>query len=115
MGNSFFSTLDMQKGYCQVPMSKSSIENLHFLVRKGISNFLESLLVCVEEHAHFEKLLKLCYTNKMVESVTFILMDDIIVFGKTLPEHNLRLLSAGVKLSKRKYHFGQSWVKSWDV
>ena len=67
-----------------------------------------------------------CTFQKIVQTILseennkscLIYLDDIIVFGKTLSEHNSRLekvlqklYSAGVKLSRQKCTFGRPSVK----
>ena len=116
-GNSFFSTLDMQKGYYQVQMSKSSIEKTAFSCPQGHFEFLRMPFGLCGAPCTFQKIVK-TVLQEQDSRICLIYLDDIIVFGITLQEHNSRLeivmkqlLSAGVKLSKSKCHFGQSSVK----
>ena len=116
-GNSYFSTLDMQKGYYQIKMSNESILKTAFTCSQGHYEFLRMPFGLCGAPATFQKAVQNILISENNKSC-LIYLDDIIIFGKTLEEHNQRLVavltklqSAGVKLSKNKCHFGKESVK----
>ena len=116
-GNKYYSTLDMQKGYYQIKMSHESIHKTAFTCSQGHYEFLRMPFGLCGAPSTFQRAVQSILIEENNKSC-LIYLDDIIVFGRTLEEHNERLLSvlkrlhdAGVKLSKTKCHFGKESVK----
>ena len=116
-GNKFFSTLDMQKGYYQVKMSDKSIEKTAFSCHEGHFEFNRMPFGLCGAPCTFQKIVQDILANDNYKTCLAYL-DNIIIFGRTLEEHNERLFhvlsklrEAGVKLSKEKCIFAQRKVR----
>ena len=116
-GNRFFSTLDLSSGYYHVSMDEKDAEKTGFSSRRGHFHFVRMPFGLSGAPATFQRsmnvLLRGLNWNKCL-----VYMDDVLVFGKTMEEHNRRLLEvferfseAGVKLSVSKCHFLQKEIK----
>ena len=98
----------MQKGYYQVKMSDKSIEKTAFSCHEGHFEFNRMPFGLCGAPCTFQKIVQDILANENYKTCLAYL-DDIIIFGRTLEEHNERLLhvlsklrEAGVKLSKEK-------------
>jgi len=116
-GNSIFSTLDMQKGYYQVRMAQNAIEKTAFSCPQGHFEFLRMPFGLCGAPCTFQKTIQRVLSEEN-NKICLIYLDDIIIYGKTMQEHNERLetvlkklSSAGIKLSRNKCIFGKSSVK----
>ncbi|CAH8445461.1 unnamed protein product [Dicrocoelium dendriticum] len=110
-GSCWFSTLDLACGYWQVEVRPKDREKTAFTVPNGLYEFETMPFGLVNAPATFQRLMQ-----KALEGLTpgscLIYLDDIIVYGRSIEEHNRRLrlvldrLSlAGLKLRGPKCHF----------
>ena len=115
-GNSYFSTLDLSKGYYQIPMHPEDACKTAFSTPKGHYEFIQMPFGLNGAPATFQKALSYVLREE-VGKFCCVYLDDVIVFGRTIEEHNERLFivfsklqSAGIKLSKEKCHLAQTSV-----
>jgi len=116
-GNTFFTTLDMQKGYYQLKMDKESIAKTAFSCSEGHFEFLRMPFGLCNAPCTFQNAIQTILRNEN-NKTCLIYLDDIIIFANTIEEHNKRLknifsklLAAGIKLSFNKCQFAQKRVK----
>jgi len=110
-GNSVFSTLDLSKGYYQIPMNPSDAEKTAFSTPNGHYEFIRMPFGLSGAPATFQRALMSVLHNE-VNKFCCVYLDDIIVFGRTAEEHDCRLRvvlkklnDAGLKLSRQKCVF----------
>uniref|UniRef100_A0A8C5D510 Gypsy retrotransposon integrase-like protein 1 n=1 Tax=Gouania willdenowi TaxID=441366 RepID=A0A8C5D510_GOUWI len=115
-GAQYFSKLDANMGFWQIPLSKESAPLTTFITPFGRYHFNRLPFDISSAPEHFQ--------NMMVTEVTAGLegvvchMDDILVWGSTMEQHDKRLHAvleraekAGVTLNMSKCEFGKRKVK----
>jgi len=114
-GSQYFSTLDLSKGYWQVPMDEKDIEKTAFITQEGHFEFLRMPFGLVNSGATLVKGLRKILAG--IENVGMY-VDDIIVFSKTWQEHMLaltevlrRLKEANMTVKPSKCTFGNTEVE----
>ncbi|XP_075443550.1 uncharacterized protein LOC142487700 [Ascaphus truei] len=110
-GSQWFSVLDLRSGYYQVPMSEEDQEKTAFVCPLGFYQFTRMPQGICGAPATFQRLMEKTIGD-MNPRECLVYLDDIIVFGKTLEEHEERLLKVidrlgqeGLKLSLDKCRF----------
>lgn len=116
-GNAYFTTLDMTKGYYQIEMSEFDKEKTAFSTSNGHYHFLRMPFGLCGAPATFQRALSTVLSGEIGTSCA-VYLDDIIVYGRTVKDHNVnlckvldKLSKAGFKLSRNKCHFLQSEVR----
>ena len=116
-GNRFFTTLDLSSGYHHISMDERDAEKTGFSTRSGHYHYVRMPFGLSGAPATFQRAM-----NMLLRGLTWkkclVYMDDVLIFGRTLEEHNERLKEvlqrfseAGVKLSVDKCYFLQKEVK----
>ena len=112
-----FSTLDLQSGYWQVPMSPRSKPYTAFVTSQGLYEFKRMPFGLSNVPATFQRLMNTAL-HGLLPTHCLIYLDDIIIFGKSRREHahNLhlvlsRLRSAGLKIKPSKCRLLCSKIK----
>ena len=116
-GASYFSTLDMSSGYYQVPMNEDDREKTAFSTKMGHFQFKRMPFGLSGAPSTFQRLMTVLLRGINWKACV-VYLDDILVFGRTVEEHNARLnevlqrfQEAGLKLSPSKCKFLQKQVK----
>lgn len=116
-GSKWFSVLDLRSGYYQIPMSEEDKEKTAFICPLGFYQFERMPQGISGAPATFQRLMEKAVGDMHLLQV-LVYLDDIIVFGKTLEEHEHRLLKVldrleevGLKVSIDKCQFCQPRVK----
>uniref|UniRef100_A0A8C5QJQ2 Gypsy retrotransposon integrase-like protein 1 n=1 Tax=Leptobrachium leishanense TaxID=445787 RepID=A0A8C5QJQ2_9ANUR len=110
-GAKWFSVLDLRSGYHQIPMHPEDKEKTAFICPLGFFEFNRMPQGLTGAPATFQRLMeKTVGDMNLIEVLVYL--DDIIVFGKTLEEHEQRLEKVlkrlheeGLKLSLEKCQF----------
>uniref|UniRef100_A0A8C5LZN7 ribonuclease H n=1 Tax=Leptobrachium leishanense TaxID=445787 RepID=A0A8C5LZN7_9ANUR len=110
-GAKWFSVLDLRSGYHQIPMHPEDKEKTAFICPLGFFEFNRMPQGLTGAPATFQRLMeKTVGDMNLIEVLVYL--DDIIVFGKTLEEHEQRLEKVlkrlheeGLKLSLQKCQF----------
>lgn len=116
-GSRWFSVLDLRSGYYQIPMSSEDKEKTAFICPLGFYQFERMPQGISGAPATFQRLMEKTVGDMNLLEV-LVYLDDLIVFGKTLEEHEARLMkvldrldASGLKLSLDKCQFCQTRVK----
>ena len=112
LGNcKFYSALDLAAGFHQIALDEASKEKTEFSSSDGHYQYRRLPMGLKNSPATFQRVM-----NNILRGLTyricFVYLDDIIIFGKTLEEHNKnveevlkRLAQHGVKLQTDKCEF----------
>jgi hypothetical protein len=113
----YFSALDLSLGYHQIEMEKRDREKTAFTTRTGQYCFKRMPFGLCGAPQSFQRTMAAILRNQNWKSC-ILYLDDILIFGSNLKEHNQRLRSvllclskAGVKLSPGKCIFMRNEVK----
>lgn len=116
-GSRWFSVLDLRSGYYQIPMAAEDRDKTAFICPLGFYEFQRMPQGITGAPATFQRLMERAMGDMHLLQV-IVYLDDIIVFGRTLEEHEERLLKVldrleecGLKISLDKCQFCQSQVK----
>lgn len=116
-GSKWFSVLDLRSGYYQVEMSEEDKEKTAFICPLGFFQFERMPQGITGAPATFQRLMEKAVGDMNLIQV-LVYLDDLIVFGRTLQEHEERLLKVldrleecGLKISIDKCQFCQPQVK----
>ncbi|XP_065144068.1 uncharacterized protein [Paramisgurnus dabryanus] len=116
-GSKWFSVLDLRGGYYQIEMAEEDKEKTAFICPLGFFQFQRMPQGITGAPATFQRLMEKAVGDINLLQVV-VYLDDIIVFGKTLEEHEERLLKVldrleevGLKISIDKCQFCQPKVK----
>ncbi|KAJ8333963.1 hypothetical protein SKAU_G00412820 [Synaphobranchus kaupii] len=116
-GCQWFSVLDLRSGYYQISMSEEDKEKTAFICPLGFYQFERMPQGITGAPATFQRLMERA-VGDMNLLQCLVYLDDLIVFGRTLEEHEKRLFKVldrleecGLKLSIDKCQFCQPQVK----
>ena len=115
-GARYFTTLDLASGYWQVAIEESSKEKTAFTTYSGLYQFKKMPFGLVNAQVTFQRLMEVVLSG-LDRTVCLVYLDDILVIGKTLEEHNVNISrvlehmrSAGLLLQPKKCHFAREEV-----
>lgn len=110
-GSQWFSVLDLRSGYYQIPLSQADKEKTAFICPAGFYQFERMPQGISGAPATFQRAMESTVGDMNLLEV-LVYLDDLIIFGKTLEEHEHRLLKVldrlkeeGLKLSLDKCQF----------
>ena len=86
-GKQYFTTLDLAAGYWQVWMDPSSTEKTAFVSSSGLYQFLK---MPFRAPATFQRLIEVVLAG-LARKNCLVYLDDILVFGRDITEHNANL------------------------
>ena len=116
-GARYFTTLDLASGYWQVTMEGTSQEKTAFATHSGLYEFRKMPFGLVNAPATFQRLMEIVLSG-VARNGCHVYLDDVLVFGRTLEEHNHnlgrvfdRIRKAGLRLQPKKCVFAQLSVE----
>ncbi len=116
-GSRWFSVLDLRSGYYQIAMAEDDKEKTAIISPLGFYQFERMPQGITGAPATFQRLMEAVVGDMNLLQV-LVYLDDLIVFGRTLEEHEARLLKVldrleeyGLKISLDKCQFCQPQVK----
>lgn len=117
IGSKWFSVLDLKSGYYQIEVKEADKPKTAFVCPMGFWEFNRMPQGVTNAPSTFQRLMERCMGEMNLKEV-LVFLDDIIVFSKTLEEHEVRLMKVlaclrefGLKLSPEKCTFFQTSVK----
>lgn len=115
-GSQWFSVLDLRSGYYQIPLCEEDQEKTAFICPVGFYQFQRMPQGICGAPSTFQRVMEKTVGDMNLLEV-LVYLDDLIIFGRTLEEHEERLLkvldrlqSEGLKLSLDKCTFCQTSV-----
>ncbi|MEL7308646.1 MAG: reverse transcriptase family protein, partial [Pseudomonadota bacterium] len=116
-GNQNFTSLDLSSGYHQVPMEEEDKAKTAFSTRRGQFEFNRMPFGLCGAPATFQRIMNVILKDQVWQKCV-IYLDDVLIFGRTVEEHNERLIEvleqfrkAGMKLSPSKCVFSKTQIK----
>ncbi|RXN13805.1 Retrovirus-related Pol polyprotein from transposon 412 [Labeo rohita] len=116
-GSRWFLVLDLKSGFYQIEMEESDKSKTAFVCPLGFWEFNRMPQGITNAPSTFQRLMERCMGDLHRKQV-LVFIDDLIVFSKTLEEHELRLVQVlnrlkeyGLKLSPEKCCFFQTSVR----
>ncbi|XP_077385347.1 uncharacterized protein LOC144023586 [Festucalex cinctus] len=116
-GSQWFSVLDLKSGYYQIEVEEADKPKTAFVCPLGFWEFNRMPQGVTNAPSTFQRLMERCMGDMHLK-VALVFLDDIIVFSKTLEEHEERLMKVltrlreyGLKLSPEKCVFFQTSVR----
>ena len=116
-GAKYFSTLDLASGYWQVSMDNTSQEKTAFSTYAGHYEFKKMPFGLVNAPSTFQRLMEVTLAG-LKQDCCLTYLDDVIVIGKSMEEHNQNLVKvfdrlrvAGLKLKPTKCKLAQRSVE----
>lgn len=110
-GKNYFSSLDLTKGYWQIPIQKESIQYTAFQTTDGHFEWLRMPFGLANAPAEFQRLMDNILAG-LKPSIAIAYLDDIIVFSDTFEHHLLalekvfkRIQECSLQLSPKKCDF----------
>lgn len=88
---SVFSALDLSAGFHQIPMEAKSRKYTAFSTHDGHFEYLQMPFGLKNAPATFQRMMNTALRG-LIGKICFVYLDDIIVFGKTMEEHNKNLI-----------------------
>ena len=86
----YFSLLDLRSGYWQIPVAQEDRAKTAFVTQNGLYEFTRMPFGLKTASATFQRAMEVILAGLTFE-ICLCYLDDVIVFGKTLTEHNDRL------------------------
>lgn len=116
-GSQWFSVMDLKSGYYQIEMEESDKAKTAFVCPLGFWEWNRMPQGITNAPSTFQRLMEKCMGDINLREV-LVFLDDIIVFSRTLEEHETRLTRVlnrlrenGLKLSPEKCRFFQTSVR----
>ena len=116
-GSCHFTALDLASGYWQVAMDPESKEKTAFTTYAGLYQFKKMPFGLVNAPATFQRLMTVVL-SALARRVCVVYLDDVLVFGRNIAEHNAnltqvleRLRRAGLRLKPKKCRFALKEVE----
>lgn len=116
-GSQWFSVLDLKSGFYQIEVEEADKPKTAFVCPLGFWEFNRMPQGVTNAPSTFQRLMEKCMGDMHLKDA-LVFLDDIIVFSKTLEEHEIRLMKVltrlrefGLKLSPEKCVFFQTSVR----
>jgi len=92
LGNArYFSAFDLASGFYQIPMNSKDRHKTAFSTPNGHYEFLRMPQGLKNSPSSFQRLMDSILKDLIGKGLCFVYLDDIIIFGKTLLEHNQKM------------------------
>lgn len=100
-GSKWFSVLDLRSGYYQIPLTDADKEKTAFTCPAGFYQFKRMPQGICGAPATFQRVMERTVGDmNLLEALVYL--DDVIVFGRTLEEHEQRLLKVLDRLKEEE-------------
>ena len=95
----FFSAFDMSAGFHQIPMQEESKKYTAFSISQGHYGYNRIPFGLKNAPATFQRMMDNAFRG-LIGKECFVSIDDIVIFGKTLEEHNMDLIKVLERIKK---------------
>ena len=102
-GARYFSKIDLRTGYWQIRMAASAVEKTAFTSRHGHFEWLVLPMGLTNAPAEFMAMMEDTFRQELNKFI-LVFLDDILIYSRTLEEHDQHLRAAMEKLRARKLH-----------
>jgi len=116
-GSTFFSIMDVQQGYYQIPLREEDRKKSAFGTADGLYEFKVMPFGLTNAPATFQKAMDLILAG-LRWTTCLVYLDDVILYAKSFSQHTERLdhvlacfKKAGLKLKLKKCHFCETSLK----
>ena len=100
-GCSVFSIIDLESGFHQLPMEDQSVEKTAFVTRYGQYEYLVMPFGLRNAPSSFQRIMN-SVLGDLVDSCCVVYLDDILIYSKTIEEHEAHLKGVLERLN----HYG---------
>ena len=102
-GARYFSKIDLRTGYWQILMAADAVEKTAFTSRHGHYEWLVLPMGLTNAPAEFMRLMETTFAEELNKFI-LVFLDDILIYSKTLEEHEKHLRVALERLRARGLH-----------
>lgn len=95
----YFTLLDLVSGYWQVPITEEDKEKTAFITRNGLFEWNVLPFGLANAPSTFQRMMDVVLTGLLWEEC-LVYIDDVLVFGDTLDQHNQRLARVLARLEE---------------
>jgi hypothetical protein len=89
-GAQLFSKIDLRSGYHQIKIRAEDIPKTAFTMRYGLYDYLVMSFILMNAPAHFMYLMNSVFMPEL-DQVVMVFIDDIMVYSKSMEEHEEHL------------------------
>ena len=107
LGARYFSKLDLRTGYWQIRMHEDSVAKTAFTSRHGHFEWLVLPMGLTNAPAEFMRMMETTFSAQLNKSV-MVFLDDILIYSKTMEEHEKHLRAALKCCADKKLFIKQS-------
>ena len=98
-GCRYFSTIDLEAGFHQIPMHEESIERTAFNTRYGKFEYLVMPFGLCNAPSTFQRVMN-SVLEGLIDQFCVVYIDDILIYSRTLEEHQAHLKEVFQRLEK---------------
>ena len=116
-GNCWFSSIDMQSGFWQVPMSEEDKPKTAFLCEEGLFSWNRMPFGMRTAPATFQRMMD-TLLSRHIGQLCLVFFDDVIVFSRSFEEHMVSLATvlgcirdSGLKIKAKKCCFALTRIE----
>lgn len=102
-GARYFSKLDFTSGYWQIEMEPSDVHKTAFTTRYGLFEWLVMPFGLTAAPSTFQRAMNSLFHDLLDQGVV-VYLDDVLIYAKTLEEHNALLEQVLQRLREQKYY-----------
>lgn len=103
LGAQFFSKIDLRTGYWQIRMAEAAVEKTAFTSRHGHFEWLVLPMGLTNAPAEFMAMMEDTFREELNRFI-LVFLDDILVYSRTMEEHEGHLRAAMQKLRDKGLH-----------
>jgi hypothetical protein len=111
-GENYFSNIDLRSGYHQLKIKESDIPKIAFVTRYGQFEFTVMSFGLTNAPAYFMNLMNKVFMDEL-DKFVIVFIDDILIYSKSVQEHEQHLRVVLEKLRAHKLYAKFSKCEFW--